>query len=186
MYWQNRTRIHARTPDGPDLPTAAATKGTPRSGASARANARIVKVGRGYRRSNGASSFAVAVAVADDFGPRHRAEQHSRARGKGAHVRAHGCASSRRPETGEQRRVRRSRAMPGSPSLWLLSLGETRESDSATAEVDETLRQTNMERVKRKGKAARAGAQRRNPIPKSVLNPYQYRVIRPRQRPRPK
>jgi len=92
--------------------------------------------------------FASAYALALDLGSRHRAEQRSRARGKGANVRAHGCASLRRPETGEQRRVRRSRAMLGSPSLWLLSLGETRESDSAAAEADETLRRANAKRVK--------------------------------------
>ena len=52
------------------------------------------------------------------------AEQRSRARGKGAHVRAQGCASSRRPESGEQRRapdeVRRQSRVPFLlvTSLW--------------------------------------------------------------------
>ena len=44
MYCQKRSRIHARTPAGPDLPTAAATKGTPRS--RSKAKARSVKVAR--------------------------------------------------------------------------------------------------------------------------------------------
>ncbi len=40
------------------------------------------------------------------------------------------------------------RAMSGSPALWLRSLGETRRSDSATAEVDDTLRHRRERRVK--------------------------------------
>jgi len=58
-------------------------------------------------------------------------------------------ARSRRPETGEQRRERRSRAMLGSPSLWLLSLGEARESNSAAAEAAETLRHAKLMRLKK-------------------------------------
>ncbi len=83
------------------------------------------------------------------LGPVIRAEQRSRARGKGANVRAHGCASLRRPETGEQRRERRSRAMLGSPFFWLLFFGGSKKSDSATAEVDETVPGSQVARVKR-------------------------------------
>jgi hypothetical protein len=39
-------------------------------------------------------------------------------------------------------------ATAGCPSLWLLSLGHARESNSAAAEADETLRTTRIERVK--------------------------------------
>jgi len=38
--------------------------------------------------------------------------------------------------------------MRGSPSLWLLSLGEARESDSAAAQADETVRQAITRREK--------------------------------------
>jgi len=57
--------------------------------------------------------------------------------GKGANVRAHGCASLRRPENGEQRRAPRELhprgASLGCPSLWLLLLGQARESNSLPA-----------------------------------------------------
>ncbi len=82
------------------------------------------------------AAVAVAPAVALGFWGPHsaRAEQRSQGRGKGAHVRAHGCASSRRPGHGEQRREPRELhprgARLGCPSLWLLSLGQARESDS--------------------------------------------------------
>jgi len=102
-----------------------------------------------FRLAAVAVAVAVAVSSAFDLGPRHRAEQRSRARGKGAHVRAHGCASSRRPENGEQRRVRRSRAMLGSPFFWLLFFGDSKKSDSAAAEADETLRRAERRREKR-------------------------------------
>ena len=89
-----------------------------------------------------APAFAPAVAVAVARGcrswllgsPSARAEQRSQGRGKGAHVRGHGWPSSRRPGHGEQRRVPRELyprgARLGCPSLWLLSLGQARESDS--------------------------------------------------------
>jgi hypothetical protein len=50
------------------------------------------------------------------------AEQRSRVRGKGAHVRAHGWASSRRLAPGEQRRAPRAAGRrPSRERLWLLS-----------------------------------------------------------------
>ena len=101
-------------------------------------------------RSEVFASAAPAPAPAPALGPRYRAEQRSRARGKGANVRAHGCASSRRPENGEQRRVRRSRAMLGSPFFWLLFFGEAKKSDSAAAEADEISRRASLKREKRK------------------------------------
>ncbi|MFA7444064.1 MAG: hypothetical protein WCZ65_11990, partial [Lysobacteraceae bacterium] len=39
-------------------------------------------------------------------------------------------------------------AMPGSPFFWSLFFGETKKSDSAAAEADETRRQPQVRRVK--------------------------------------
>jgi hypothetical protein len=56
------------------------------------------------------------------FLPLHRTEHRRRRRGKGAHVRAQGCASSRRPAGAEKRRAPRARsargAVSGAAFLW--------------------------------------------------------------------
>jgi hypothetical protein len=82
-------------------------------------------------------------------GPRHRTEQRSGARGKGANVRGHGWPSPRRPEAREQRRARRYAPCDARVAfLWLLLFGEAKRSNSPTAEVGETLRNTRAKREK--------------------------------------
>ncbi|WP_347262464.1 hypothetical protein, partial [Rudaea sp.] len=65
------------------------------------------------------------------FLPLHRTEHRRRQRGKGAHVRAQGCASSRRPADAEKRRAPRAHsargAVSGRVSLGDFSLHEQRE-----------------------------------------------------------
>jgi hypothetical protein len=77
---------------------------------------------------------ALAFALRSEIPHLARAEQRSQDREQGAHVRGHGWPSSRRPGHGEQRRaprrLHRRGARLGCPSLWLLSLGQARESDS--------------------------------------------------------
>jgi len=67
------------------------------------------------------------------FLPLHRTEHRRRRRGKGAHVRAQGCASSRRPTGAEKRRAPRAQrargAVSGAASFWLLFLRWRRKND---------------------------------------------------------
>ena len=69
------------------------------------------------------------------FLPLHRTEHRRRRRGKGAHVRAQGCASSRRPAGAEKRRAlsRSESAVSGRVSFGNFSLHEQRKVTRSSA-----------------------------------------------------
>lgn len=106
------------------------------TGAESQKHKQQLATARSPRRPCGLAAHALAPAPALPLlpPPSTRTEQRSHQPGKGATVRAHGCASSHRPVDGEQRRAqlghRPSCARLGCPSLWLLSLGQARESNS--------------------------------------------------------
>ena len=128
--------LPARAPAGLIVPASLASEGP-----------RVERRASCAQKRGSASLFALGSRgpVWSGGGPQDQPRQRARAWMRASSAKAQGRAS---PNPAGPPRTRRRRARSsGCPSLWLLSLGQARESDSAPAEGDETSRQRHARRV---------------------------------------